>query len=132
MKNKKRLIIVILVYLVVASLTTLLIYLFKDPSFYNNFIRLSDAFLLPGIIYLVLGLFGVISYYGTFDTLSYSIGNLIASFRKDYVKEYADLYEYKLKKAEKRKSRLPYRVFPSLGIGAIFVVISIVFTLLSH
>lgn len=76
-----------------------------------------DAFGVAGAVSVLLGLLSWIASAGAFDTIGYGF----STFRGD--RRYKDLYEYTVRKNEKR-SRRKKAFLPLVIVGAVFVVIS--------
>lgn len=82
---------------------------------------LCDAFFVPGIIYLSVGVLLYVSNEGFFDIFAYgghSLLLLFTPFRKPENQEH--YYEYKQARAERRKQPKPVL----LVIGAVFVLLA--------
>ena len=77
-----------------------------------------DAFSVAGAVSILLGLLFWIASAGAFDTISYGF----STFRAE--KRYQDLYEYTLRKKEKR-SRNKKSFLSYIAVGALFVAISL-------
>ena len=60
---------------------------------------LSDAFFVPGVCFMGVGLIVVASRGGAFDMLGYAIRMMIDVFKRDVKdRKYKDFYEYRLAK----------------------------------
>ena len=91
---------------------------------------LCDAFTIPGVILLMLGLLVWISDMGTFDGLSYS---LRYAFRRLFFVGGAKTetyYDYKEQKKERRRQRSGYSFL--LVVGGVFLAVAIVFMILFY
>lgn len=62
---------------------------------------LCDGFAISGSCLLAIGAFSLINNFGFFDFASYGFASTISALRKDIVRPYKDLIEYKCKKEEK-------------------------------
>ena len=76
-----------------------------------------DAFSVAGFVSILLGLLVWITGAGAFDTIGYGFSTL----RGD--RKYKDLYEYSVRKKEKR-SRHKKNFLPYIVVGIVFLVIS--------
>lgn len=76
-----------------------------------------DAFSVAGSVSILLGLLTWITDAGAFDTVGYGFSALFNG------KKYKDLYEYTLRKQEKR-SRKKLGFLPNIIVGAVFLLIS--------
>ena len=90
----------------------------------------ADAFTIPGVIYVMLGIMVWISTTGFFDMLSYGLsraGRMFVPFlsakRNDET-----FYDYKVRKNSDRFSGYSFMFI----VGAIFIVIGVVFTILFY
>lgn len=87
---------------------------------------LADAFTIPGVLFLMVGVMMWLSTKGLFDGLTYSLGRLgraLIPFKKT---EDERFYDYKERKAESRKTDF---VFLFIVGGALFLV-AMVFTVI--
>ncbi|HBA50600.1 MAG TPA: hypothetical protein DCZ91_22950 [Lachnospiraceae bacterium] len=84
---------------------------------FNLKIYYVDAFGVAGAVSVLLGLLAWIASAGAFDTIGYGF----STFRGD--RRYKDLYEYTVRKNEKR-SRRKKAFLPLVIVGAVFVGIS--------
>lgn len=76
-----------------------------------------DAFSVAGAVSVLLGLLSWISAAGAFDTIGYGF----STFSSD--RKYKDLYEYTVRKKEKR-SRQKGAFLPYIIVGAVFLAVS--------
>lgn len=67
----------------------------------RDYKSLCDGFAISGSCLLAIGAFSLINNFGFFDFASYGFASTISALRKDIVKPYKDLIEYKCKKEEK-------------------------------
>ena len=92
-----------------------------------RYLQLSDAFFVPGIVMLLVGVLVWISTTGFFDSISYiaTIGlrALIPLMRRDKSEEY---YDYKARKEGKRINGYSFVLIS----GAIYLAIGVIFTIL--
>ena len=84
-----------------------------------------NACFIPGVVLVGIGFFSILNLLGFFDLAEYGTVSIVQSFKRDSVREYKDLVDYKEKKTIKRKKRrlvfLPYMIF-----GLIWIVASII------
>lgn len=103
---------------------------FAQPDTRTMYIVLSDAFFVPGIMLVGFGILMFVSYEGFFDSLSYSVRQVFTTvfffFRKD--ERYPQYYDYKMKRAQRRKK--PGHAVWITGVG--FLLLAGVFTLLTE
>ncbi len=92
------------------------------------FLNLADAFTIPSVVIVMVGIMVWISTTGFFDILNYGISRAVNTFIP--FKRYDDVkfYDYKMKKAEKRISGYSF-LFIS---GAVYFVPAIIFLILYH
>lgn len=64
---------------------------------------LCDGFVISGSCLLAIDAFSLINNFGFFDFASYGFASTTSVLRKDIVRPYKDLIEYKCKKEEKRR-----------------------------
>ncbi len=87
---------------------------------------LCNAFFVPGVLVLGLGLLVWSTNGGTFDMLAFGVIKLFDLFKKDLTKvKYRTFYDYRKAQQEKERSFSTYVV-----VGAVLIVISIVFLIL--
>lgn len=85
--------------------------------------ELSDAFFVPGVITLGIGLLVMATNGGAFDMLSFGVLKLFDLLKRDLTKvKYRTFYDYRQAQKEKKRSFL-YVVL----IGAGFVLVALVF-----
>lgn len=85
---------------------------------------LADSTFIPGVLMFGIGVLVFSSNEGTFDMIAYGVKNaFLIIFSPRTSKE--TFYEYRQRKSEVKK---PYK--PLLLVGIVFIIISIVFTLL--
>ena len=99
--------------LVIGTALTLLRLISTDFSLLIHYI---DALTIAGAIVFLLGMLGVVSRLGAFDTFAYSF----STFRRQ--SKYRDLYDYKEKKNEKA-SRKELTFMPYITVGAVFLAV---------
>lgn len=92
---------------------------------YNN-IYLSNSFAVPGAIFIFITIMTLLSRFGTFDILSYSMKRTVATFKK--VNPYVN-FTYGDYVSEKKEDRKKYsnKYLNHLVVGIVFIVISIIF-----
>ena len=84
---------------------------------------LCDAFFVPGILLVSFGLLAVTARGGVLDMFSYGVHSLLmlfTPFRKP--ENHERYYEYKLRKAERRKKPKPATVL----VGLLFIALAVV------
>ncbi len=87
---------------------------------------LCNAFFVPGVLVLGLGLLVWSTNGGTFDMLAFGVIKLFDLFKKDLTKvKYRTFYDYRKAQQEKERSFSAYVV-----VGVVLIVISIVFLIL--
>lgn len=85
--------------------------------------ELSDAFFVPGVITLGIGLLVMATNGGAFDMLSFGILKLFDLLKRDLTKvKYRTFYDYRQAQKEKKRSFLHVVL-----IGAGFVLVALVF-----
>ena len=82
-----------------------------------------DAVSTAGAVLVLVGLLGVVSYLGAFDTVGYGFHTLAPERR------YKDLYEYAAAKKKKR-SRRELTFMPFINVGLVFLAVSLILRLL--
>lgn len=91
---------------------------------------LTDAFTVPGILFVCFGLLIMCANQGTFDMLSYGCQALFAVFKKDPTeRKYRTFADYREAKAEKNKPFSSY-IISGLIYIAIGIIMFIVYKLL--
>ena len=85
---------------------------------------LSDAFTLPGVLFIGIAVMGWISSKGTFDIFGYSVRGLFDLWKKESYYKTESFYDYRVKKDEKRK---PFNL-PMLLVGCGFLLIGALLT----
>ncbi len=96
-----------------------------DPA--TIFHILSDSFMVAGVMLGGLGLLVFVSNEGVFDILIFGTKQFFGFFRKAKTQKFADLYEYKEAKAQKKLK------FGSILVcGAFFLIASAVMLILYH
>lgn len=89
---------------------------------------LCDAFFIPGVLMLCMGILVVCSNGGTFDMLAYGIRAFFALFNKEARdRKYPTFYDYRKAKQDK-----PHSFWYMIIIGGAFVAVSIVLLLLYY
>ncbi len=85
--------------------------------------ELSDAFFVPGVITLGIGLLVMATNGGAFDMLSFGVLKLFDLLKRDLTKvKYRTFYDYRQAQKEKKRSFLHVVL-----IGAGFVLVALVF-----
>ena len=85
---------------------------------------LSDAFTLPGVLFVGIAVMGWISSKGTFDIFGYSVRGLFDLWKKESYYKTESFYDYRVKKDEKRK---PFNL-PMFLVGCGFLLIGALLT----
>ena len=110
---------------IVASLMVVLFgYIMKVWNFSTTkelFAKLSDTFLIPGILLLAYGIIRFASNHGFFDGFGYSKDLFKRLYSRDILEKKEDYYEYKERKALKQHECKPY-----ILIGGFLLVLSII------
>lgn len=83
--------------------------------------NLCDAFFVPGVLLVCVGLLILSSNEGTFDGLVYAVKSFMDLFRKASEKKYDSYYDYKTQNA-KRKAEFAFLVI----CGVFFIAVSVV------
>lgn len=92
---------------------------------------LSDGFIVVGFFNFALGALIKISNTGFFDIFGYSAKAILNFFvPRSIFRNEEDFYEYKIKKAEKRKEMYLFNAM--FWVGLIFVGLSLVLTLILY
>ena len=86
---------------------------------------LSDAFTLPGVLFIGIAVMGWISSKGTFDIFGYSVRGLFDLWKKESYYKTESFYDYRVKKDEKRK---PFNL-PMFLVGCGFLLIGALLTI---
>lgn len=132
-KNLIKCIVLLVVDLAIACLIARSRYLnFITPEGNISILHaLSDGFSVVGILNLSFGALVKISATGFFDIFGFALRSFLNFFVPRSVLDHKDsYYEYKVKKAEKRKETLFFRNM--IIIGAVFTVLGIIFTVLLY
>lgn len=105
-----------------AGLSIFLAYFFTSN---RSLIASCNACFIPGAVLVGIAFFSILNLLGFFDFVEYGTVQIVQSFKKDSIREYKDLVDYKKKKIEKRKKGklvfLPYLIF-----GAIWIIAAII------
>ena len=89
---------------------------------------LADAFTIPGVVFLMVGVLVWVSSTGFFDFLGFAFGNLGRALVPMSKKPHQTYYDYKVGKSGKRASG-----FSAIFItGAILTIVAVVFTVLYY
>jgi hypothetical protein len=100
------------------------------PLTFTKAVTLSNSCLIPGITYLGIACFSFIHRKGIFDIFEYQFTNWGNSFRKGSPKKYDTASDYHLAMDERRSEHMfPY--LPFLAVGAVYVILSILFAYVS-
>ena len=89
---------------------------------------LSNAFTVPGVLLLMVGVLLYISTTGVFDTLGYALGRFARSLIPGAQYRDEKFYDYKTRKNEKRAGGYSCLFI----VGAAFTLVAIVFLILYH
>ena len=99
--------------------------LFTQTDLATIYHILSDSFFVSGVLLGGLGLLVFVSNEGVFDILVFGTKQFFGFFRKDKEQKYADFYEYKEAKAQRKLK------FGSILVcGAFFILLAVVMLLL--
>ncbi len=91
----------------------------------------SDAFFVSGAIVLACSGFAFVHRSGTFDVLHYGMGRLIAQWTHSRRRTFKNAGDYQEFSKQKRKLN-PFPYYPYLGIGAILIVLAVIFMILNN
>lgn len=115
--NILRYLLIILIFLAIF----LPIYLSSNKSLTS----LCNSFFIPGAVLIGIGFLSLLTYFGFFDFVGYGFTSVYQSLKKESIREYKDLIDYKEKKTLKRKDNkfiyIPYFIF-----GLIFLIVSLI------
>lgn len=123
--NVRRLLTWLSAFLIGGSIFCLVFFLREDWTFRGA----SDGCFVSAAVLLSSAALVGITRLGTFDILAYSFYRLFESFRAGDVKKYDTYYDYRNAKAESRHHSRP-SYLPFLIIGAIALVLALIFTLI--
>ena len=89
---------------------------------------LADAFTIPGVVFLMVGVLVWVSTTGFFDFLGYALGNFGRMLIPMSKKPHQTFYDYKVSRSEKRAAGYSC-IFVT---GALLIAVAIVFTILFY
>ena len=101
---------------------------FELESIAERYRALADAFTIPGVVLLMVGIILLISKDGFFDIVTYGLGRLGRALIPFSKKTDEQFYDYKVRKAEARASSSGYGFV--FIVGAVFMAVGILFTVL--
>lgn len=127
--NKK--IFISLIIQILFAVCIIIILFFAYDKNINLYIRLSNAFLVPGACLVSYGILSIIAYYELFDGLLFNISKIFSLFSHKNDNDKNDFHKYISEKREKRKKDFISRILPPLLIGIICIIISIIFSNIS-
>lgn len=111
---------------------TLFILWLRDNSAVTDtavgYLNLADAFLIPGVIILMVGLLVWVGNEGTFDMLAYGFSRAKNSFIPSPKYKDEKFYDYKMRRAEKRIKGYSF-LFIS---GGIYMIPAVIFNILYY
>lgn len=124
-------IVVIVIGLIIATSICFTANIFSQPQ-YEIMKVLSNAFLLPGVIFTGLGALIFVSNLGYFNIFDFGFKQLSSSFgkkekRKAFREKYPDFYTYNKEKM-KEQAQFTFILFP----GILFMLLSVLFTVLFY
>lgn len=97
-----------------------------ETTLSGKVMAISDGFSVTGLLYIGMGSLMWVSTTGLFDIFAYAVRKGAHGLIPGMVKDTdGDYYSYKMDKKEKRK---PFSGMSSLVTGAVFVIISVIFT----
>ncbi len=100
--------------------------LFSQTDLATIYHILSDSFLVSGVLLGGLGLLVFVSNEGVFDILIFGTKQFFGFFRKAKTQKFADFYEYKEARAQKKLK------FGSILVcGAFYVLLSVIMLILN-
>ena len=82
---------------------------------------LCDAFFVPGVLQVCIGLLIFSTNEGTFDGMTYAVKSFVNMFRKQSLKKYDSYYDYKASR-KSRDAEFGYLII----CGMFFIAVSIV------
>ena len=89
---------------------------------------LADAFTIPGVVFLMVGVLVWVSTTGFFDFLGYALGNFGRALIPMSKKPHQSFYDYKVSRMEKRAAGYSC-IFVT---GALLVAVATIFTILFY
>ena len=99
---------------------------FSTQSLVDKYRILTDAFSIPGIVFIMVGALVFVSTEGFFDMLSYGLGKFAAALIPFNRKKDESFFDYKTRKNEERFSGYSFLFY----VGILFLVIAGVFMIL--
>ena len=99
---------------------------FSTQSLVDKYRILTDAFSIPGIVFIMVGALVFVSTEGFFDMLSYGLGKFASSLIPFNRKKDESFFDYKTRKNEERFSGYSFLFY----VGIFFLVIAGVFMIL--
>lgn len=126
---KKRIVFLIyaIIEIIIAFLFCIAKKIFAAENAQEVFRILSDAFLVPAVLYIGISLLGLISTKGVYDIFGFGTGSLLGRFNPMQEKEkYRSFYDYKMAKDEKGRKWKPEMLLSglaALGVSVVFLVI---------
>ena len=129
----------LIIYLVELAIATGVIFLslwlrdFLDPSMHfdkmTTYRYLADAFTVPGVVYVCIGLLIIFAQHGAFDGIGYALRRaarflLPFIFRKDVT--YSEYLE------ERRAKQKTVRVLSLFIVGVALIIVAVVFIILFY
>ena len=101
--------------------------LFGTDSIVRSFHILSDAFVVPGVLLLMVGVLIWVANFGIFDMLGYAGSRVGMMFIPSYKKyDHQTYYDYKERRKDKRISGYSF----ILHVGLAFFAVGVVFLIL--
>ncbi len=114
------------------GITTFFVLMIRDHSKATDlsaiYLNLADAFTIPAVIMLMVGLLVWVSTQGGFDMISYGLKRGISSIVPTFQKTDEKFYDYKTRMEKKRKKGYSF-LFIS---GGIYFIPAIVFNILYY
>ncbi len=115
------------------GVTVFLLYYFLNGP--QLLIGAANAALISTAVLAILFFFPLLSYFGTFDFMSFGFYSFGWMFAPKGTRKYKDLYSYSLAKQEKRKNApktfIPFGISFTLFL-IVSIVLEIVYIILSH
>ncbi len=82
---------------------------------------LCDAFFVPGVLLVCIGLLIFSTNEGTFDGLTYAVKSFVNMFRKSSLRKYDTYYDYKASR-KNRDTKFGYLIYCGLFLIAVSLV----------
>ena len=110
------------------AMTVLSLNDFSSRTLVDKYRLLTDAFSIPGILYIMVGCLVYVSSQGFFDMISYGLSRLAKAMIPLTKKDMESFYDYKTRKNSKRFTGYAFLFY----IGIALMVISGIFMILFY